>query len=96
MMGLPRLSARSRRRAGAARLQISNDRESGERRSARLERRTPRRDKDESEMAEMLAWSMSCLAWDGSLNALLVVSTIRLKLQLVVLVGAQGLEPWTR
>jgi hypothetical protein len=37
-----------------ARRQISNDRESGEGRSARLKCRTLRRDKNESEMAEML------------------------------------------
>ena len=52
--GLPRLSVRRRRRVRAARRQISNDRESGEGRSARLKRRTLRRDKNESEIAEML------------------------------------------
>jgi hypothetical protein len=54
MMGLPRLSARSRQRVRAARRQISNDRKSGEGRRARLKCRTLRRDKGESEMAEML------------------------------------------
>jgi hypothetical protein len=38
----------------AARRQISNDRESGEGRSARLKCRTLRRDKNKTEMAEML------------------------------------------
>ena len=54
MIGLPRLSARCRRRVRAARRQISNDRESGEGRSARLKRRTLRRDKYKSERTEML------------------------------------------
>ena len=54
MIGLPRLSARRRRRVRAARRQISNDRESGEGRSARLKCRTLRRNKNESEMSEML------------------------------------------
>ena len=54
MMGVPRLSARRRRRVRAARRQISNDRESGEGRSARLKRRTLRRDKNITERAEVL------------------------------------------
>ena len=54
MMGLPRSSVRRRRRVRAARRQISNDRESGERRSARLKCRTLRRDKNEIEKAKML------------------------------------------
>ena len=54
MMGVPRLSVRRRRRVRAARRQISNDRESGEGRSARLKRRTLRRDKNESGKAEVL------------------------------------------
>ena len=53
-MGVPRLSVRRRRRVRAARRQISNDRESGEGRSARLKRRTLRRDKNESGKAEVL------------------------------------------
>ena len=54
MMGVPRLSVRRRRRVRAARRQISNDRESGKWRSARLKRRTLRRDKNESGNAEVL------------------------------------------
>ena len=50
MMEVPRLSVRRRRRVRAARRQISNDRESGEGRSARLKCRTLRRDKNESEI----------------------------------------------
>ena len=53
-MGVPRLSVRRRRRVRAARRQISNDRESGEGRSARLKRRTLRRDKNQSGKAEVL------------------------------------------
>jgi hypothetical protein len=54
MVGLPHSSVRRRRRVRAARRQISNDRESGEGRSARLKCRSLRRDKNESEITEML------------------------------------------
>jgi hypothetical protein len=47
-------TVRRRQRVRAAKLQIGSDRESGERRSARLKCRTLRRDKDASEMGEML------------------------------------------
>jgi hypothetical protein len=54
MVGLPRSSARRRRRVRAARRQISNQWDSDEGRSARLKCRTLRRDKNETEMADML------------------------------------------
>ena len=53
MMEVPRLSVCRRPRVRAARRQISNDRESGEGRSARLKCRTLRRNKNEREMSEM-------------------------------------------
>jgi hypothetical protein len=54
MLGVPRLSARRRGRARAARRQISNDLESGEGRRARLKRCTLRGDKKEIERTGML------------------------------------------
>ena len=56
MIGLPRSSC-AVAGACAARRQISNDCKSGEWRSARLKCRTLRRDKNESEIAEMLDYS---------------------------------------
>jgi hypothetical protein len=52
--GIAAFAVRYRQRVRAAKLQISSDWESGERRSARLKCRTLRRDKDEIEMAKTL------------------------------------------